>query len=74
MKNPTKEWLAEEIKGTFEFAVLDTIINYMYEYSDDFSYLEIAEIFSQVVDEMAKKVAKEMQEADEAEDEYNDGK
>ena len=41
----------------------------MYEYRDDFSYLEIAEIFSQVVDEMAKKVAKEFQENDEAEDE-----
>ena len=69
MKNPTKEWLAKEIEGTFEFAVLDTIINYMYEYRDDFSYLEIAEIFSQVVDETAKKVAKEMEEADETEDE-----
>lgn len=66
MKNPTKEWLTKEIKGTLEFSVLDDIIQYMYEYRDDFSYLEIAEIFSQTVDKMAKKVAEEMQENDEA--------
>lgn len=65
MKNLTKEWLAEEIKGCLEILVLDDIIDFMYEYRDDFSYLEIAEIFSQVVDEMAKKVAKEFQESDE---------
>ena len=69
MKNPTKKWLAEEIKGCLEILVLDDIIDFMYEYRDDFSYLEIAEIFSQVVDEMAKKVAKEFQENDEAEGE-----
>ena len=69
MKNPTKEWLTEEIKKSLEFSVLDDIIDYMYEYRDDFSYLEIAEIFSQLVDKMAKKVAEEMQENDEAEDE-----
>lgn len=69
MKKLTKEWLTEEIKGTLETHVLDDIISYMYEYRDDFSYLEIAEIFSQTVDEIAKKVAKEMQEEDEAEDE-----
>jgi len=68
MKKPTKEWLTEEIKGTLETHVLDDIISYMYEYRDDFSYLEIAEIFSQTVDEIAKKVAKEMQEEDEAEE------
>ena len=66
MKNPTKEWLTNEIKRGLAFSVLDDIIQYMYEYRDNFSYLEIAEIFSQSVDEMAKKVAEEMQENDEA--------
>lgn len=69
MKNPTKEWLVEEIKGCLEILVLDDIIDFMYEYRDDFSYSEIAEIFSQTVDEMVKKVAKEFQEEDETEDE-----
>jgi len=50
MKKPTKEWLAEEIKKTLECSVLDDIN----EYREDFSYLEIAEIFSQTVDKMAK--------------------
>lgn len=50
MKKPTKEWLAEEIKKTLEWSVLDDIN----EYREDFSYLEIAEIFSQTVDKMAK--------------------
>ena len=66
MKKLTKEWLAEEIKKALEWSVLDDIIDYMYEYREDFSYLEIAEIFSQTVDKMAKKVAKEMQENDDA--------
>ena len=64
MKKPTKEWLTEEIKKALEWSVLDDIIDYMYEYREDFSYLEIAEIFSQTVDKMAKKVAEEMQEND----------
>ena len=72
MENPTKEWLTEEIKGTLENCVLDHIISYMYEYRNNFSYLEIAEIFSQTIDEMAKKVAKELQEEDELEDEVED--
>ena len=66
MKKPTKEWLTEEIKKALEFSVLDDIIDYMYEYREDFNYLEIAEIFSQLVDKMAKKVAEEMRENDEA--------
>ena len=66
MEKPTKEWLTEEIKKALEWSVLDDIIDYMYEYREDFSYLEIAEIFSQTVDKMAKKVAEEMQENDEA--------
>ena len=65
MKKPTKEWLTKEIKKALEWSVLDDIIDYMYEYREDFSYLEIAEIFSQTVDKMAKKVAEEMQENDE---------
>ena len=66
MEKPTKEWLTEEIKKALEWSVLDDIIDYMSEYREDFSYLEIAEIFSQTVDKMAKKVAEEMQENDEA--------
>lgn len=66
MEKPTKEWLTKEIKKALEWSVLDDIIDYMYEYREDFSYLEIAEIFSQTVDKMAKKVAEEMQENDEA--------
>ena len=56
--------MTEEIKKALEWSVLDDIIDYMYEYREDFSYLEIAEIFSQTVDKMAKKVAEEMQEND----------
>ena len=65
MKKPTKEWLTEEIKGTLENCVLDHIISYMYEYRNDFSYLEIAEIFSNAYSKLIKQIAKKMEEEEE---------
>ena len=69
MKNLTKEWLMKEAEATINTSFIDSLLFYMQEYREYFSYLEIAEIFSQTVDKMAKKVAEEMQENDEAEDE-----
>lgn len=65
---PTKEWLERQAKIIADSSI-DDILFYMQEYRDYFSYLEIAEIFSNAYDKMVRQIAKEMKESDEEEEE-----
>ena len=62
MKNPTKEWLKEQAEASAGNDFLDTLLWYMQEYRDYFSYAETAKIFSDAYVRLAEQVAKEMEE------------
>lgn len=63
--NPTKEWLKEQAEASAENDFLDTLLWYMQEYKEYFSYSEVAKIFSEAYTKLAEQVAKEMEEEDE---------
>ena len=65
MTKPTKEWLKEQAEASAENDFLNTLLWYMQEYREYFSYAEIAEIWIKAHAELAKQVAKEMKEQDE---------
>lgn len=69
IEKPTKEWFREEAHGVAQ-NTLDDITFYMAEYGEAFSYLEIAEIFSDVFNKMIKSVAEEMKEMEEVEEDF----
>lgn len=62
---PTKEWLKEQAEASAENDFLDTLLWYMQEYKERFSYTEIAKIFSEAYTKLANQVAKEMEEDEE---------
>jgi hypothetical protein len=64
MVNPTKEWFVGEAEAVAESAI-DDILFYMQEYRNNFTYSEIAEIFSNAYSKMVKQIAKEMEEEEE---------
>ena len=64
MINPTKEWLMGEAEAVADFAV-DDILFYMQEYGKNFTYSEIAKIFSNAYNKMITQMAKEMEENEE---------
>ena len=63
--NPTKEWLKEQAEASVENDFLDTLLWYMQEYREYFSYSEVAKIFSETYTKLAEQVAKEMEEEEE---------
>lgn len=63
--NPTKEWLKEQAEASAKNDFLDTLLWYMQEYREYFSYTETAKIFSDAYTKLAEKVAKEMEEDEE---------
>lgn len=63
--NPTKEWLKEQAEESVENDFLDTLLWYMQEYREYFSYSEVAKIFSETYTKLAEQVAKEMEEEEE---------
>ena len=58
---PTKEWLKEQAEASAENDFLDTLLWYMQEYKEYFSYTETAKIFSEAYTKLANQVAKEME-------------
>lgn len=66
MTNPTREWLKEQAEANAENN-LETLLWYMQEYKEYFSYSEVAKIFSNAYTKLAEQVAKEMEEEDEEE-------
>lgn len=70
MTKPTKEWkewLKEQAEASAENDFLETLLWYMQEYREYFSYSEVAKIFSDAYTKLAEKVTKEMEEEDEEE-------
>lgn len=65
MENPTREWLKEQAEASAENDFLDTLLWYMQEYREYFSYTETAKIFSDAYTKLAEKVAKKIEEEDE---------
>lgn len=65
MENPTREWLKEQAEASAENDFLETLLWYMQEYREYFSYSEVAKIFSETYTKLAEKVAKEMEEDEE---------
>jgi hypothetical protein len=62
MINPTKEWLMGEAEAVAESAI-DDILFYMQEYGgENFTYSEIAEIFSDAYSKLIKQIAKDFEE------------
>ena len=61
MENPTREWLKEQAEASAENDFLETLLWYMQEYREYFSYAEIAEMFSETYTELAERVAEEME-------------
>lgn len=58
---PTKEWLKEQAEASAENDFFDTLLWYMQEYKEYFSYTETAKIFSEAYTKLANQVAKEME-------------
>ena len=67
MTKPTREWLKEQAEASAENDFLETLLWYMQEFREDFSYAETAKIFSEVYAKLAEQLAKEMEESDEEE-------
>lgn len=65
MTKPTREWLKEQAEASAENDFLETLLWYMQEYREYFSYSEIAKIFSDAYTKLAEQVAKEMEEDEE---------
>lgn len=65
MTKPTREWLKEQAEASAENDFLETLLWYMQEYREDFSYSEVAKIFSDTYTKLAEQVAKEMEEDEE---------
>ena len=59
--NPTKEWLKEQAEASAENDFLETLLWYMQEYREYFSYSDVAKIFSEAYTKLAERVAKEME-------------
>lgn len=67
MANPTKKWwLEKEAEANAENS-LETLMWYMQEYREHFSYSEVAEVFIKAYTKLARQVAREMEESDKEE-------
>ena len=67
MTKPTRKWLKEQAEASAENDFLETLLWYMQEYREHFSYSEVAEVFIKAYTKLARQVAREMEESDKEE-------